>query len=178
VHPERLRRWAAKHWALPALPLTSVVSPWSTWIGCLHSLGHGEAMTERPPEAPCSDARRPARGYPKASRWRGGGELRVLSVATKSGGFGLDSAQPRDWSPLTSRSDGKVSCMTDFRQRAEARRARVTITRRGLHEPDTSPDVRGAAAVSLVQQLTLVAAVEGYRIPAQPAGRRRQRANT
>ena len=56
--------------------------------------------------------------------------------------------------------------MTDFRERAEARRARITITRGKLGETEQRDVVRGTEAVLLVHQLTLTAwAWSGKPIP-------------
>jgi hypothetical protein len=56
--------------------------------------------------------------------------------------------------------------MDDMKDRASARRARVTITRRRLGEEDGGDVIRGEAAVSLVHQLTMTAwALSGRPVP-------------
>lgn len=58
------------------------------------------------------------------------------------------------------------SRMPNFRERAELRRARVTLTKKRLGEPDANDGVRGADAISLVQQLTIAAwAWSGQQLP-------------
>jgi len=47
--------------------------------------------------------------------------------------------------------------MSDFSQRAEARRGRLTLTMGRLDEPREDVAVRGAEAVSLVHMLTMTA---------------------
>ena len=47
--------------------------------------------------------------------------------------------------------------MNDFQQRAEARRARITLKKQRLGDADHEDALRGADAISLVHQLTLTA---------------------
>jgi hypothetical protein len=47
--------------------------------------------------------------------------------------------------------------MTDFRERAEARRARITLSKGKLGENEPRDVIRGTEAVLLVHQLTLTA---------------------